>query len=306
MVAMAAITWKSTSNVYSPIYPPVVPLVAAPLDEDAPDSAAASSASATSQSGAGRAMLLLKRLCWRHALLLSAVQELLLLLLVGGSTAFLAFSIDKISKGLSTARAQAVNEESAFLLRYLMWTGSSLVLCGLSAACVQFIGPNAAGSGIPQMKCVLAGVQIHDYLSLRTLLAKAASLVLALAGGLSIGKEGPYVHMASCVAQQLCRLRPFRRLAQNDHLRRQVLSAACAAGVSATFGAPVGGVLFSIEVGCHRHAHSARNRLTPSARSPALSTWLLCVLSLAPALSPRCAFIRASPERSVCLHPRQP
>jgi len=31
-------------------------------------------------------------------------------------------------------------------------------------------------------------------------------------------------------------------------LRRQVLAAACAAGVSATFGAPVGGVLFSIEV----------------------------------------------------------
>lgn len=40
----------------------------------------------------------------------------------------------------------------------------------------------------------------------------------------------------------------FRSIGANDHLRRQVLAAGCAAGVSASFGAPVGGVLFSIEV----------------------------------------------------------
>ena len=56
------------------------------------------------------------------------------------------------------------------------------------------------------------------------------------------------MHMASCIAHQLTRLTPFRRLRHNEQLRRQVLAAACAAGVSATFGAPVGGVLFSIEV----------------------------------------------------------
>lgn len=33
-------------------------------------------------------------------------------------------------------------------------------------------------------------------------------------------------------------------------LRRQILDAACAVGVSSTFAAPVGGVLFSIEVWC--------------------------------------------------------
>ena len=54
---------------------------------------------------------------------------------------------------------------------------------------------------------------------MRTLFAKAVSLVLALSGGLSIGKEGPYVHMASCVADQLCRLRPFRRLYQKTPAR---------------------------------------------------------------------------------------
>ena len=62
------------------------------------------------------------------------------------------------------------------------------------------------------------------------------------------GKEGPYVHISTCVAQQLCRLPLFRRLNETESLRRQMLAAGCAAGVAATFGAPVGGVLFSIEV----------------------------------------------------------
>jgi H+/Cl- antiporter ClcA len=191
---------------------------------------------------------MLQRLAKEHSALLNSVQELLLLLLLGVSSTIMAASVDKAIDLLTSAKISLSNEAGGFFSSYLMWTGSSLVCCFLSAAFVQYLGPSAAGSGIPQMKCVLAGVQIHDYLSLRTLVAKVLSLVFALAGGLSIGKEGPYVHVASCIAHQLCRLRPFRRLRQNEQLRRQVLAAACAAGVSATFGAPVGGVLFSIEV----------------------------------------------------------
>ena len=40
----------------------------------------------------------------------------------------------------------------------------------------------------------------------------------------------------------------FSRLRNNDFIKNQMLSAACAAGIAATFGAPFGGVLFSIEV----------------------------------------------------------
>lgn len=40
----------------------------------------------------------------------------------------------------------------------------------------------------------------------------------------------------------------FREVFQFPALRRQVLDAACAVGVSSTFAAPIGGVLFSIEV----------------------------------------------------------
>ena len=43
----------------------------------------------------------------------------------------------------------------------------------------------------------------------------------------------------------VCRL--FPKYYQNEAKKREVLSAAAAAGVSVAFGAPVGGVLFSLE-----------------------------------------------------------
>ena len=105
-----------------------------------------------------------------------------------------------------------------------------------------------AGSGIPEMKSILSGVVLPRYLNFRTLMAKTTGLAAALAGGLSIGREGPTVHIASTVANQLCRLRIFRKIRDSEALRFQMLSAGCAVGVATSFGAPVGGVLFAIEV----------------------------------------------------------
>jgi H+/Cl- antiporter ClcA len=48
--------------------------------------------------------------------------------------------------------------------------------------------------------------------------------------------------------------RVFPKYYKNEAKKREVLSAAAAAGVSVAFGAPVGGVLFSLEEVCLRHA----------------------------------------------------
>lgn len=265
---MAAVTWSSKQpSAGSPGYAPICYGQPSFLKEDEDSRAFEPSVQMSPPSR-------LQQLMWRYRVPLNAVTELLLLLLVGAISTVIAFIVDKSIDFLSAARAHLAQDGTTFFTSYAIWTTSALFLCSLSVAVVQYIGPSAAGSGIPQMKCVLAGVHIHDYLSLRTLIAKvqtpspvasplpcllsraprmpalvqAVSLVLALAGGLSIGKEGPYVHMASCAAHLLSTLRPFRWIGSNEHLRRQALAAGCAAGVSATFGAPVGGVLFSIEV----------------------------------------------------------
>jgi chloride channel 3/4/5 len=103
----------------------------------------------------------------------------------------------------------------------------------------------AAGSGVAEVKVILSGFVLHGYLGVQTLVFKTLGLILSVASGLSIGKEGPYVHVAACVGNIACRL--FSKYRNNDGKRREVLSASAAAGVAVAFGAPIGGVLFSLE-----------------------------------------------------------
>ncbi|KAF7288681.1 Chloride channel protein [Mycena chlorophos] len=103
----------------------------------------------------------------------------------------------------------------------------------------------AAGSGIPEIKTILSGFVIHGYLGGRTLFTKSVGLALSVASGLSLGKEGPFVHIASCIGNICSRL--TAKYENNEAKRREILSAACAAGVAVAFGAPIGGTLFSLE-----------------------------------------------------------
>ncbi|GMR34360.1 hypothetical protein PMAYCL1PPCAC_04555, partial [Pristionchus mayeri] len=105
------------------------------------------------------------------------------------------------------------------------------------------------GSGIPEMKTILRGVILKEYLTIRTFLTKIAGLTLALGSGLPLGKEGPFVHVSSIVASQLGRLiHGFKGIYENESRSTEMLAAGCAVGVACTFSAPIGGVLFSIEV----------------------------------------------------------
>ena len=104
---------------------------------------------------------------------------------------------------------------------------------------------SAAGSGVAEVKVILSGFVLHGYLGLRVLVLKSVALILSVASGMSLGKEGPYVHIATCVGNIACRL--FAKYNLNDAKRREVLSASAAAGVAVAFGSPLGGVLFSLE-----------------------------------------------------------
>lgn len=103
----------------------------------------------------------------------------------------------------------------------------------------------AAGSGVPEVRTILSGFVIRRFLGSYTLGAKTVALVLAIASGMALGKEGPYVHLATCVGNVLTRFFPY--INNNDLLKKQILSASASSGVALAFGSPLGGVLFILE-----------------------------------------------------------
>jgi chloride channel 3/4/5 len=86
---------------------------------------------------------------------------------------------------------------------------------------------------------------MKGFLGFWTLLIKSVALPLAIASGLSVGKEGPSVHYAVCTGNVISRL--FDKYKRNASKTREILSACAAAGVAVAFGSPIGGVLFSLE-----------------------------------------------------------
>ncbi|KAL3427960.1 voltage gated chloride channel [Phlyctema vagabunda] len=103
----------------------------------------------------------------------------------------------------------------------------------------------AAGSGIPEIKTILSGFVIPHFLDFKVLLVKAVGATFAVATGMCLGKEGPFVHISTCAGYLVASLFPKYR--ENGRKMREMLSVACSAGLSVAFGAPIGGVLFSYE-----------------------------------------------------------
>ncbi|KAL9050917.1 MAG: hypothetical protein Q9162_006344 [Coniocarpon cinnabarinum] len=103
----------------------------------------------------------------------------------------------------------------------------------------------ASGSGIPELKTILSGFVIPHFLGLKVLLVKAVGAAFAVSSNMCIGKEGPFVHISACVGN-LVAMR-FTKFRTNSRKYREIMAAALAAGISAAFGAPIGGVLFAYE-----------------------------------------------------------
>ncbi|KAJ1994705.1 hypothetical protein H4R33_000128 [Dimargaris cristalligena] len=134
---------------------------------------------------------------------------------------------------------------ASWLYHYLVYILSGVLLAGASSVLVVYFAPYASSSGISEIKTILGGYKIPRFLGFRTLVIKIIGTVLAVASGLGVGKEGSLVHIAGCCGNILSRL--FGRFRNNEAKRQEMLSVASAAGISVAFGAPIGGVLFSLE-----------------------------------------------------------
>merc|ERR1719219_2793215 len=183
---------------------------------------------------------------WRHTFARIG-EDWVFLALLGLLMALVSFGMDYTIALCNMARLWLVNDLiSNIYLQFLAWVSLPVALILFSTGFVNVVAPQAIGSGIPEMKVILRGVVLKEYLTFKTLVAKVIGLTATLGSGMPLGKEGPFVHIASIVAALLTKL--VTKFQANESRKFEMLASACAVGVACCFGAPIGGVLFSIEV----------------------------------------------------------
>lgn len=100
--------------------------------------------------------------------------------------------------------------------------------------------PEAAGSGIPQLK--LAFWKDFGFVPGRVAWVKFVAGILTVGGGASLGREGPTVQLAGGLSSQLA-----GRLGVAKNGRRLAAAAGAAAGLAAAFNAPLASITFVLE-----------------------------------------------------------
>ncbi len=133
-----------------------------------------------------------------------------------------------------------------YAVSFFVYVLTSVVLALLAAKLVVEFGQAAKGSGIPEVKSAFCGFHLPFAFVPRTLLIKCITLAMVVGAGMSLGKEGPLVHIGSCWAFLAVYAFPtvLKSLGMPSH---ELLCVGSAAGVATAFEAPLGGALFAIE-----------------------------------------------------------
>uniref|UniRef100_A0A3P8Z3S8 Chloride channel protein n=1 Tax=Esox lucius TaxID=8010 RepID=A0A3P8Z3S8_ESOLU len=177
-------------------------------------------------------------------------EDWIFLVLLGISMALVSWTMDYTSaKSLQAYKWIHWELKDNVLLQYLAWVSYPMALIMFASLFCHLVAPQAIGSGIPELKTILRGVVLKEYLTFRAFVAKVIGLTAGLGSGMPVGKEGPFVHIASICAAVLSRLMTFfSGVDQSPYCYTDILTVGCAVGVGCCFGTPLGGVLFSIEV----------------------------------------------------------
>ncbi|MEA1962183.1 MAG: chloride channel protein [Bacillota bacterium] len=166
---------------------------------------------------------------------------IILAFVVGVGTGFAAIGFQKLIK----------------LFQVLFFSGGSTLLSGsmgrfyiilvpaigglLVGPIIYFFAREAKGHGVPE---VMAAVAEKDgIMRPRLVLVKAFASAISIGSGGSVGREGPIVQISSAIGSavgQAFKLTP--------NIMKTLVACGAAGGISATFNAPIGGVMFAQEI----------------------------------------------------------
>lgn len=110
----------------------------------------------------------------------------------------------------------------------------------ISLFLVRRHAPETSGSGIPHLEAVLQRIRNLEWS--RVLPVKFFAGLLAIGGGLVLGREGPTVQMGGAVGDAIS-----RGLKVSPRERLTLIAAGAGAGLAAAFNAPLSGLIFVLE-----------------------------------------------------------
>ncbi|NWT81956.1 CLCN1 protein, partial [Lanius ludovicianus] len=170
-------------------------------------------------------------------------EDWIFLVLLGLVMALVSWGVDYASAKTVQAYKWTYRELHPNVpLQYVVWVAFPLGLILFAASFCHFVSPQAVGSGIPELKTIMRGVVLKEYLTLKAFVAKVVALTAGLGSGMPVGKEGPFVHIASICAVVLSKFMSiFCGVYEQPYYYTDVLTVGCAVGVGCCFGTPLGG-----------------------------------------------------------------
>lgn len=166
-------------------------------------------------------------------------------------TLYLLAGLIGVGAGLSALAFGALIHGSEWFFRDFIaeqclpskWLFPLVPMLGILAAAylTRRFAPEARGHGVPEVMAAVAsrGGIIRG----RVVAVKALASAVSIGTGGSVGREGPIVQIGSALGSSVGQL-----LKCSGQRVRLLLACGAAAGVSATFNAPIAGMMFSAEV----------------------------------------------------------
>lgn len=172
----------------------------------------------------------------------SPPEGLLLLILsviVGASTGLASVFFVKLIFAIQDLSYGSFSDLLPFLGKWIYLIVP--ILGGLLVGPLILIAQEAKGHGVPEVMqaLILRGGRIRA----RVAAAKITASALCIGTGGSAGREGPIIQVGAALGSSIGQV-----LRLSDERIRNLVACGAAAGIAATFNAPIAGVVFAIEV----------------------------------------------------------
>ncbi len=161
--------------------------------------------------------------------------------LIGLGTGFAAIGFKKLigffhMVFFSGGEKLLINSLSNYYITLIPALGGLLV-----GPIIYFLAREAKGHGVPEVMAAIA--EKEGILRPRVVLVKAFASAITIGSGGSAGREGPIVQVSAAIGSTVGQI-----LKMPPSILKTLVACGAAGGISATFNAPIGGVLFAQEV----------------------------------------------------------